>query len=1162
MKIILKTIIIFNLLVASLLAKENEAKKLCDSEIKKETINKAVVKEQCLKTAKFYEDEKEFGKASWYYLLGGDNDYNTNYIESNISKNDNFSNIAHSYILKQNIPKAKELYTKFLKNNSIPWADEAIQDDYKLFLKLYPNQKEKLNKGLKLWNDIYKPLLKVNTLYPKYKKARKEKKHKEAIQYISEIIKLQQTHQNEILIVNNQYNLGVVYNYNRQYKKSLDIFYKVIKVYKQEKSKEKHLGYSFDWMANNYKNLQNNDKVLIYRRKSLAIQEKLLGKEHTSTVRSYNNIGSLYYKMGDYIKALNYLKKSLAIREKTLGKEHTSTATSYNNIGLLYKSMGDYTKTLNYYKKSLAIREKVLGKEHADTAVSYNNIGLLYESIGDYPKALNYFKKSLSIKEKVLGKQHTSIATSYNNIAGLFESMGDYKESLNYYEKSLVIFEKVLGKEHSSTATIYNNIGELYRSMGDYPKALNYYKKSLAIREKVLGKEHADIAVSYNNIGIVYNTMRNYPKALSYHKKSLVIFEKILGKTHPSTATSYNNIGSLYESMIDYPKAIKYYKKSLVIVEKVLGKIHPSAATSYNNLSLLYKLMKDYSNAYKYARKSYNNFIINRDKNFLILNNKQKELYLKSNDNKIYLLFSTAYLYKKEDKTQSKLINQTTLNDWLNYKGAIYDNENAMVTLYENTKDKTIKDKIDKLTQSKRDLAKLYQTLPKPKQNETREEAFKKWKKKIRDKEKTINDIENYISSKVSSFKEELGLRDINYKDISSNLKDKELYIDYAKAGKYYYLFTLDNKNNITFNQISKTDTKTIDKNVKLFRDDINKILNTKKKLSKKDLEILNNSSKKTLSKLFKLILDKPLKDILPKYNNLIISTDGALRLLPFEALVNKKNKYLIENKNIRYVPSGKELVRLYRANNTNSKKDVIIFSNPDYGLNLPPAEMKETIYTPNTRASNVLHKKLFSMIFKPLPGTTKEANIITKLYDNTKDYNQKEATSTNLYKVNAPKILHISTHGFFLDDKSIQNPMLKSGLAFSGANMARIKGDGQGLVTSLKLSGLNLKGTQLVVLSACQTGVVDINSTENVSGLNKAFIQAGVKNIVMSLWSVADKETAQLMSSFYKQMMKFSKNEDKSNKDYAQALREAKLKMINQNLHPFYWGAFVISGK
>ena len=154
--------------------------------------------------------------------------------------------------------------------------------------------------------------------------------------------------------------------------------------------------------------------------------------------------------------------------------------------------------------------------------------------------------------------------------------------------------------------------------------------------------------------------------------------------------------------------------------------------------------------------------------------------------------------------------------------------------------------------------------------------------------------------------------------------------------------------------------------------------------------------------------------------------------------------------------------------------------------------------------------------------------------------------------KIKSPKILHISTHGFFLDDENIENPMLKSGLAFAGANNAAY-GDSQGVMTGLRLAGLNLEDTQLVVLSACETGLGDINGSEGVTGLNKAFIKAGARNIVMSLWSVADKETAELMQDFYQNI--------KRTNNYQEALKESKIKMIKQDVHPYYWSAFIMNG-
>jgi CHAT domain-containing protein len=192
-------------------------------------------------------------------------------------------------------------------------------------------------------------------------------------------------------------------------------------------------------------------------------------------------------------------------------------------------------------------------------------------------------------------------------------------------------------------------------------------------------------------------------------------------------------------------------------------------------------------------------------------------------------------------------------------------------------------------------------------------------------------------------------------------------------------------------------------------------------------------------------------------------------------------------------------------------------------------------------------------MRFSSLQGTKEEAKAIEEILGKKSvvEYQSDQATKANLVAVEQPNILHIATHGFFINDNTIPNPMLKSGIALAGANNSAIKGENEGIVTALKLSGLKLRGTDLVVLSACETGVVDINSTDSVSGLSKAFIQAGAKDIVMSLWSVSDEKTKDLMSLFYRKI--------KENKPYSEALRDAKLKMIEQ--HPFYWAGFVVSG-
>jgi len=392
--------------------------------------------------------------------------------------------------------------------------------------------------------------------------------------------------------------IGVIFILKKDFEKSLEYHLKAMAIQEKVLGKEHfETSTSYNNIGHAYCEKGDYEKALEYHFKALEIIEQILGKEHPHTARSYNNIGSVYNFLGNYEKALEYHYKSLAIKEKVLGKEHPGIAYSYLNLGGVYDKKGDYGKALEYLHKSLEIRKKVLGKEHPETATSINNIGHTYSKKGDYGKAMEYYLKSLGTWKKVLGKEHPLTTTSYNNIGHLYSKKGDYGKALEYYFKSLAIREKVLGKEHPDTAVSYYNIGSVYNDLGNYEKALEYHLKALAIEEKVLGKEHLDTATSYNNIGLVYSKKGDYGKALENHFKALEIREKVLGKEHPLTAHSFINIGYIYRSKGDYGKALEYYHKSLEIKEKVLGKEHPDTAASYNNIGLVYSKKGDYGNA-------------------------------------------------------------------------------------------------------------------------------------------------------------------------------------------------------------------------------------------------------------------------------------------------------------------------------------------------------------------------------------------------------------------------------------------------------------------------------------------------------------------------------------------------------------------------------------
>ncbi|MCH9739619.1 MAG: CHAT domain-containing protein [Epsilonproteobacteria bacterium] len=302
-------------------------------------------------------------------------------------------------------------------------------------------------------------------------------------------------------------------------------------------------------------------------------------------------------------------------------------------------------------------------------------------------------------------------------------------------------------------------------------------------------------------------------------------------------------------------------------------------------------------------------------------------------------------------------------------------------------------------------------------------------------------------------------------------------------------------------------------------------------------------------------VIKIPLKEKLKDKTILIISPDGALRLLPFEALYDRETQhYLIESREIRYIPSGKEFVRLhkYAKKRVSTNNRVVVFANPNFDSNESASHHEEQIALTRGTNENII-KPFFKESYSSLLGTEAEAKAIDTIMGSVEIFEGNRANETNLLGVKEPKILHIATHGFFINTPNIPNPMLKSGIVLSGVNHYAKRKQGYGRVTALKLSGLNLRSTDLVVLSACETGVVDVNDTDSISGLGKAFIQAGAKDVVMSLWSVDDNATKELMIDFYRGI--------KEHSNYARALREAKLKMIDEGRHPFYWGGFVLNG-
>jgi len=926
---------------------------------------------------------------------------------------------------------------------------------------------------------------------------------------------------------------------------------------------------SLNNLAMQYVNMGSYDKAEPLCKRALAIREKALGPEHPDTALTLNNLALLYGKIGVYDKAESLFKRSLEIREKALGTQHPDTAKSLDNLAMQYVNMGSYDKAEPLCKRALAILEKALGTQHPDTAKSLNNLAALYSIMGAYDKAEPLYKRALAIDEKVLGSEHPSTATSLNNLAFLYDNMGAYDKAEPLYKRALAIDEKALGSEHPDKATSLNNLAGLYKNMGSYDKAEPLYKRALAIREKALGPEHPDTAGTLGNLAGLYYTMDSYDKAEPLCKRALAINEKALGSEHPDTATALNNLALLYDTIGAYDKAEPLYKLSLSIHEKALGPDHPKIAIILNNLAGLYAAMGQNFNALALRERAQEIDKKHIDQIVGFAAEAQQAQFLSTLEGE---LFAYINLIRQNFPDNHEAI-KNALNVWLARKGILLETQKRLQDVLAGDDNVKAREIFTNLTRVRQELAKLLLGSP-------GKEGAVAYQKRIAELTNQKETLEGQLSRLSQAFAQQKKTRIATTSSVASALPKGAVLIEMAripdydfktrKRGAYRYIvFVLPPGKGSEVSFVDLGDAEKIDAEVTAFKKSLGNSSTTPGVLAKQSND------------LYKIIF-APLTSDIGKSKQIFLSPDGNLNLIPFEVLQDYQGRYLIETHTFHYVSAGRDIAGYGMIKEKGQK--AILMGDPDFDL---AAEKT----SPDKETKVALSRGMQGINFSRLPGTKKEVEAIATILGSSASntYTGKAATESVLTQSKSPRILHLATHGFFLsnqdwssmmDDKSrgikivgkdkdiskkpvrIENPFLRAGLALAGANNSLAQeGATEGILTAEKILGLNLRGTDMVVLSACKTGMGDVKNGEGVYGLRRAFTQAGAKSLVMSMWEVPDVETKELMVNFYKNLQLGKMNR-------AEALRQAALKQRQTvkarygNDNPYYWAAFVFLGE
>ncbi|MBR5982922.1 MAG: CHAT domain-containing protein [Bacteroidales bacterium] len=934
---------------------------------------------------------------------------------------------------------------------------------------------------------------------------------------------------------------------------------------------------------------QNSLKCFI---QEAELIKKLYGEEHPDYIVSLNNIVYIYYQMGDSKSALKYSKQALEVERKTLGEDNSDYATSLHNIGIVYNNLGDYQNALKYCTKAFEIRKKILGEEHPDYTVSLNGIGFIYSHLGDYQNALKYYKRALELRKKILGEEHPSYATTLNNIGSVYLHLGEYQNALKYYNMALEIRKKILGEDHSDYATVLSNIGNVYSLLGDYQNALKYSRQALEIDRKTLGEEHPYYAVSLSVVGDVYSRLGDTQNALKYNSQALEINRKNMGEEHPLYATSLNNIGCLYWDTGDYQSALKYHIQALEIRKKALGEKHPDYAKSLNNVGATYLYMGDYNNALKYfnsaieirektlgenhpscatslgnASQAYYGILnyheaININKqatdirkknlisNFSFMTAHEREAYWNANNQ--YFSNNIKYTYKLPNDT---LATKTSYNTELITKGLLLASEISMTNIIMESGDSVL---ISDYENMKTMHLQLNKELEKPIEErvyncDSLENEIQKKERLIMEKSKEFGDVTHFIK--------------IDWKEVQNSLKNNDVAIEFSNftendTTRYLALVLTKSMEAPVcvplFNQFemqklqrgiapAKTETST---------DDENRGATT---VAAKRQGIYESTG------LYNLLW-KPLEKYFPENPRIYFAPSGMLHQIAVEYAPISKEQTISDKYEIYRVSSTRFLAMDYMPK---PMKNSVLYGGIYYDSDTTTMKQESDRYS--TRSATYSSFADFNRnedrgSLNYLPGTKteveniegkmKKKKVTTSLYEGS----QANEESFKALSGSDISVLHIATHGFFLptDEKLFgDQSLVQSGLLLSGANYAwqnqQIpEGIEDGILTAKEISFMDLRKTDLVVLSACQTALGEITG-EGVFGLQRGFKKAGVRTIIMSLWPVDDNATLLMMTEFYTNITKgMSKRE-------AFLAAQNKVKTTPGFENPRYWAAFIM---
>ena len=947
--------------------------------------------------------------------------------------------------------------------------------------------------------------------------------------------------------------LALYYDYTGNYNEALRLETIAMNICKETVGDE-HPDYAetLYYLAFFHDDLGNYNEAIRLGTIAMEIRRKALGEEHPDYATSLALLSVYYFRIANYSEAIRLGTIALEIRRKVLGENNAEYGKALSNMAVYYRMVGDYNEAIRMGLKEMEITRKTKGEQHPEYAISLSNLVSYYEKIGNYTEAIRLGMMAIEVRRKTLGEEHPDYAWALGNLAVLYHDIGNYNEAIRLGTIALEIRRKALGEQHPYYAVSISNLAFYNFRLGNYDEAIRLGTLAVEIRKNALGEDHHLYLNSLCELANYYEKKGNYDEALRLQTIATEKYKKVLGEEHSDYAISVSNLAAVYYDLGNYKEALRLGNIAMEVRKKVLGEEHPAYASSLSSLGHYSLVVGDYDKAADFYRRCYfctNSFIL---KNFASMTTRDRANFWNKYSN-FFIKDLTCAAYKISSAAPSQYdgdIIALAYNGQVFSKGLLLNAELEIQKIIEQSGDSTLAYRYYKLKTNRTQLDNVYAT---------------SLEERTVDADSLLKVIEAEDRQLVESCKE-LGdytkNLSIDWHDVQKNLKDNDLAIEFAVFddidGKKFYAAL-----------VLKKGMKSPEF-VRLFELD--------------DFLKIKTSEYYTTPKLYDLVW-KPLSKYLEGVTNVYFSPVGRFHTIGIEYLTDADGTFFAEKFDAYRLSSTRELA-LERTINPNRKAATYggikyDFSEDDWQ---DLKEQRDLKFKFDSVKIEFRDSPLISEVYRSgrgyLDGTKLESSTVANLLRSAdyavsamSDVAATEESFKNLSGMSI-KILHIGTHGFYESEEDLRNANLSfftssqqssedrslscSGLLFAGANSALDphkrreipEGVDDGVLTAKEISRLDFKGLDLVVLSACQTGLGEVTS-EGVFGLQRGFKKAGAQTIVMSLWKVSDEATQLLMIEFFKNLT--------AGQSKRAAFLAAQDTVRAKFPSPLYWAAFIM---